>query len=369
MNIKDLDMKLHVCRLSEYVTKDMLKNIPTDEDTYTNKIVEALYMLEEQKEETVNTQVGNSKSLKLPYVELPQFSNLKGDNLSDFFRSFEAIMAKHNISEYEKFVLLKKQVSGGARALVDSLQPEQQEFKFAKELLSTAFDSTISSKEDLLRKMEDLNLRYNDDPYTFIGHMKSVISSAKTLEVTRDDILQYFVWKSMNDRFQSHLTQITNSSSPSLEEIESNIFEAAKRYVKQKNRFKDQKRPRNAEDLLKETSTTMAANVQHRQETATTMATNVHQGKPKIPCWLCKSDNKNSDHAMRDCKSYITPKMKVDKLKQIKACAKCSFKNHTTPQCTYKFSSNCRNCNGEHLTHLCLKEATSPKISLDSSLQ
>ena len=65
--------------------------------------------------------------------------------------------------------------------------------------------------------------------------MRSVMSAIKSLKITVDDIVQYFVWSGLNSFFQTQLTGITNKSKPSLDDINTNIFEATNRYVKQMN--------------------------------------------------------------------------------------------------------------------------------------
>ena len=70
------------------------------------------------------------------------------------------------------------------------------------------------------------------DPYVFIGELKAITANFDSLKITTGEVLQYFLWNSFDTKFQNHLTTITNKSQPSLSEIDANIFEACKRYIK-----------------------------------------------------------------------------------------------------------------------------------------
>ena len=64
--------------------------------------------------------------LKFPQVPLPEFGNLKVQNHRKFFRAFENIMEKNETTHFETFLLLPRQLSGGPRTLIDSIDVDQQ---------------------------------------------------------------------------------------------------------------------------------------------------------------------------------------------------------------------------------------------------
>ena len=78
-------------------------------------------------------------------------------------------------------------------------------------------------------------------------------------------------------------------------------------------------------------------------------------------CPLCIVNDLNVDHCLRYCKAFPTPLEKVNKLKSMKYCTKCSFRNHETDKCRFKFGSPCKKCSGSHLTYLCLESSHSRK--------
>ena len=98
----------------------------------------------------------NREKLKLPFVQLPKFSNGKGEGVDDFFRSLESILDKHNLSEHEKYVYLRDQLKGDPLDLVESLDVSEQQYKIAKKLLYDAFETKLESKHKILNLSQKL---------------------------------------------------------------------------------------------------------------------------------------------------------------------------------------------------------------------
>jgi len=192
-----------------------------------------------------------------------------------------------------------------------------------------------------------LKLRNGDDIYAYISEMRNVISTFKVLKIDVQLILQYFIWNSMNDDLQSQLTNITNETKPSLEEIKHNIFSATERYLKVKEKYKKYGNI-HAEKIYAHGS------MGHEGTVAThNFAVNV-RNKPIVQCNLCVADGvRNVKHTMRDCTVYVDNHSKVKKLEALNFCSLCSFRNHNKASCRFKFSSPCRNCKGWHFTYLC----------------
>ena len=294
----------------------------------------------------------NANKLKLPTVSLPEFSNEKGDSLEKFLFSFESIIGKHGLSEYEKFIYLKGQLHKGPLALINSLEPAEQTYDSAKSLLTQAFACPLTQKYKAIKRLCELKLKRSDDVYTFISDMRMTVSLFKSLEIDVNTVIQYFVWHGMNELFQSQLVNLTNKSKPSLEEINSQIFSAAERYLK----VQDQSHNKfNTKSHFPSTSSRYAAsrdNFGSKVET-NNLALGVSK-KPLRECMLCVSDNRRQiNHVLKDCKVYPNPRDKIKKLDQLKYCSKCSFKNHVQSQCRFKFKSSCRKCSKNHLTCLC----------------
>ena len=369
-SLNDLNEKV----LDKYIDKGLTDNemeaLVDDDDEYDNIISVAIAGLNglnstqtNNNSENANistTTTGNERNkLKLPQVPLPKFANRKGESLHKFIRSFEAIVDKHSLTSYEKFIYLRNQLSDGPRILIDSIDVEQQSYEVAKELLNKAFDNTLKSKFDIIQKLSELRLANNSEPYGFIGDMRTVIAGISSMGINMDDICQYFVWNGLNDIFQSQLVSITNKSKPSLKEINDNIFEATARYIKQLERNNEQ---RGQKDKFKN----FDMKINNNSFDSNSMAVNLNRDKTKISCNLCYNDKAACDHYMNSCPVYLTPKSKFDKLRAMKACTKCSFRNHEAMNCKFQFKSNCRHCSGKHMSYLCLKTNPESKGNVSS---
>ena len=335
------------------VSDDFIQNSCDEAETYEDKIMEALILLQEQNRNTndslrphisFNEQNDRDRNrLKLPQVPLPEFSNGRGQNFQKFIRGFESIVEKHDLSDYEKFIYLNKQLSGDAKILVESLDVDQQKYNTAKELLTKAFDSTLSSKYDIINDLANISLPPGSDAYPFIGKMRTILAGIRSQQISVDDICQFFIWNGLVKEFQSHLVHITNKSKPNLTEINEHIFDATERYVKEIEQNKTDKfRNKPKTDRLINSDTN-------------TNAINIKTDNSKAFCVLCLYDKKDASHFLRNCMIYGNAKKKFDKLRAIKACTRCSFRNHEHKDCKFDLKSKCRFCQGLHMSYLCLK--------------
>ena len=321
-------------------------------NSYDDQILDCLFKLNNLIGQSSNQSSQNNYSnspiqttrnqLKLPKIPLPAFSNDRSQNFHKFITSFEAIVDKFTISSYEKFCLLKQQLTKSPLALIESLSVNEQSYEIAKQLLTDAFDNKSETKFEVIRRLSLLKLSYNDDPYIYIGETKSILAEVESLKINVQDILQYFVWQGLNHTFQDHLTNITNKSKPDLDEIMTNMFEATNRFKKSCDNNK--------------------SNFYRRQMTNDSdfksRASNVNVDAISIKgtkfCPLCKQDNADKNHDLRDCEVYKNASDKVNKIKSLNGCIKCGYINHPTADCRFNFTNQCRLCGKKHATHLCL---------------
>ena len=302
--------------------------------------------------------------LKIPHVPLPEFGNSKGQNYQLFIKSFESMIEKHRFKDDVKFLYLRKQLSGSPKTLIQSLEVEERSYEKAKKLLASAFDNSDRSKHDLIGRLAGLKLQDNADAYPYISSMEALVEGFRLMKITIDDVLAYFIWNGLNSKFKNHITAITNKSKPNLSEIESNMFEASDRYEielsESRNRGSKAERKsitdggRNRPAKSADFSSDDDVNNSKLSE-QNVNAVNIKPEKSKIFCVLCSHDKVDSDHYMKSCPKYETPRAKFDKLRSMRACTKCGFSNHDTAACVFKFKSNCRHCGVAHLSYLCLK--------------
>ena len=287
----------------------------------------------------VSSSLPHSK-LRLPEVPFPKFSNSAGDDFDKFIFSFESIIEKHNLPSYEKFIYLRNQLSKAPRVLIDSLDVDEQSYEVAKSLLIKAFSSDIVRKFSSIKKLSEIKMSVHGDPYDFIGEMRNIINLFRKLNIDIETVLTYFIWNGMTENFQNQLIQIVNSNKPSLDQIEENVFEAAKRFIRlnKKGSYVESRKANNSE--------------------ATSMAINAEKKRYSKFCLLCKNDNREFEsHFLSQCEVFDSVDKKINKLKELKGCTKCALLSHVTAKCHYKFNSQCRNCNGNHMSYLCQRNS------------
>ena len=146
--LNTLNRQIFNLSITESTTEVDINKRIEDDESYDNKIVTALGLLQQQDVGSVpptlpevSNNLGYTNKLKLPDIPLPTYGNLEGESLEKFFHSFESIICKHRISSYEKFVYLKGQLDGSPRDLLNSLDVGDQSYEAGKDLLEKAFAS------------------------------------------------------------------------------------------------------------------------------------------------------------------------------------------------------------------------------------
>ena len=90
-----------------------------------------------------------------------------------FFESFDCIIDDNNFTDYQKFVLLQKQLNGSPRVLVDALHITQHKYSFAKKMLQEAFASENTMKYEVIERLSKLKMSPNADPYAYIAELRT----------------------------------------------------------------------------------------------------------------------------------------------------------------------------------------------------
>ena len=333
-------------------------------DEYDDKIALALSTLEEHQKvntaetsmlsSTIQTGTNRSGQLKLPQLPLPEYGHKEGECLETFITNFETILFKYDLSSYERYVYLERQVKGEALLLIKSLYGEEQSYEEAKQLLLKAFASPTTQKFDTLEKLASLNLQNNGSCYVFVSEMRTVIHSIKSLKISIEDILQFFIWRAMPFALQSQLINITNNNKPTVLEVEEHIFSAIDRYKSNQQR-KNEGKP--VTEKRAESATHFAASV------------NFKDGSKFKPCVLCSSNDKSSDHSTSKCTKYCDARAKINKLKQMNSCVKCGYNNHQSADCRFRFNKNCFHCGGSHFSFLCPNEDKPKNLSASNMVK
>ena len=280
--------------------------------------------------------------LKSPTAPLPKFSSEVGENFELFLRNFEDTLSKYNFTAYDKFLLLKGQISGKALYLIESLDPTNQTYDQAKQLLTQALASRDLQISNVLTQMLEMRLTYNSEPFKYVADMRKLVHACRDLKITIEEVLQYFFLKGMNETFKNQLVLVTNSSTPTLDQILDNFFVANDRYTTVQQNYRRTK----AENFSKnkENYKTVSA---LKTETVIKNSSN-----PFIQCSLCTN---NKDHSINKCPVFKTPRSKIERLERIKGCVLCTNSDHAAENCNFRFKRCCHLCKEWHFSFVCPK--------------
>ena len=283
--------------------------------------------------------------LKLPEIPLPIYSNAKDETLDQFFENFENIIVKYQLSDYEKFIYLKKQLQGEPLTLISSLSGSKQSFEGAKLLLRKAFADALTQKFAAIKRLSTLKFIPGGDPFLYVSEMRSAQDLFKTLQISIDNVLQYFIWTGLSTALQTQLITICNTNKPTITEINDNVFKAI-----------DRQREVTAASNLEASSKPKSREGCSLQSFAASVPYEPRSSEPRVKfCSLCSTDgNKETSHSTKDCPSYKNAKEKVDRLMSIGACSRCGYSNHVRDNCNFKFRKMCFYCGNDHMSFLCV---------------
>ena len=295
--------------------------------------------------------------LKLPQIPLPTYGHRPEENLFKFLEDFSDIIDKYQgVSEYEKFTLLKGQLTGEALHVLGGLPKASQNFQSAKNRLIEAFGSLITQQFDCIKNLRNLKFSAKT-PYEFLGSMCQISESFAELSITPDILQQYFFWNAMPELLQNQFIAITNSNKPNLDEINKSMFKAMERYVELAKR---------AASKQTDASHISSYAVECEQSDAEidAGAVNMDQIRAKSSnnrqyCSLCSTQKEMvTTHPTYACTIYPTAEAKLNRINSTNACRKCA-NAHNTKDCRYNFTKMCSNCNGAHFSYICGKSIKS----------
>jgi hypothetical protein len=289
--------------------------------------------------------------LKLPQVELPKFDG-QPETFERFMESFEKILGKFALTQFEKYTYLLQQVSGPAKLIVSSVPAGDLNYDEAKVLLTEAFSNVTVQQYSIIDKLTKLKLQSTKTAYQWISEARVLVEQVSRLNIDAKLFCQYFLWSGMSEKFKSQFIHIVNNSKPTLDEIIKNSFEVF-------NRLKDN--PSQGESWEKSESKGAA------KPNSVSMATNVNYDSKKgnynnkKGCGLCHSINHpNAEtHKFTSCFRFNTPEKKLEKIKELNGCIKCGLLNHIAANCRFSFKGKCSNCNKYHNYYLCVNKRES----------
>ena len=356
-SLTDLDTEIQTIKFSnEFEDKDLNDELLACQ-SYMDKIESCLPLLNVSSSNLQSTVDRARSILKQPTAPLPKFCSYEGEDFLRFISEFESTTSNFNYPDRDLLLLLKQQVSGRAKKLLDSLEADKQQYKEAKSLLISAFASKNVRISSTIKKLTELKLSENDDPFTYIADLRAIVESVKTLTINEEEFVRFFAWNGINESFKMHLVNITNNTNPTLNEIMSNFFDACERYERKTTK------------LEPDTKVKESKNVEIKKTSNFAVNANASKIGWKKSCQFClKLGLKDVDHKSHTCPKFPTPQQKLDFLKSNNGCFKCAKFNHVAKDCKFKFRSHCVKCSKWHMHYLCIKDVNSVKASADKSL-
>ena len=128
--VKEINRQIFSGLVDDGASDEELHKSTEGEEDYEEKLILSMSRLK------INTPVSNThndmaiantlQKLKLPDVPLPYFKNGPNESLEKFIHSFEAIINKHNLSPYEKFIYLRTQLKDAPKVLIDFLNIQEK---------------------------------------------------------------------------------------------------------------------------------------------------------------------------------------------------------------------------------------------------
>ena len=137
-------------------------------EAYANKLRACIAQVEIV---TSRNSLNNEHSLlRSPKAPLPSFTSAPDEDLTKFLLLFETTTEKFNLSDYDKYLLLRQQVSGRASILLNSLDVNNQSYKAAEKLLTEALASPVTKKFAVVKQLVELKMTESTDPFEYVMH-------------------------------------------------------------------------------------------------------------------------------------------------------------------------------------------------------
>ena len=135
---------------------------------YNEKIRECVALLKECVAAPSTSIDQTCSLLKSPTAPLPEFKSREGEGLLKFFKDFEAVTSMSNYLHYDRFILLKQQISGRALILLNSLESDKQGYSHAKDLLASALATKDIQIFNVIQQLSEMKMNYDTDLFEYV---------------------------------------------------------------------------------------------------------------------------------------------------------------------------------------------------------
>ena len=357
------DLSVNLEKLNADISDFMLSNGLWDDDRFELELVycqqfrdQLIVGIEEVKDELVKIQAAlaastpssgnnnpgpqpNMQKISLPKLELPVFDGTPG-KYSKFISQFEGILNKFNISSFEKFSYLEKQLKGPAKDLINSLSISSMDYDAAKDLLDKAFFDNDLLQNNVISDL--LNLKMDPkNPFRWISEAKTLSEQVTNYKISSDVFVKYFLWRSLSDSYRQQYIHVTGNNRPTLQSILDQFFDAHARI----GDFSTTTNKKVSQNGAPPGTLSLAVGTSSDPPSGGTQTKAKKQKDPK--CVTC-----SEAHKTVQCVKYKSPASKLKRLKDLGRCNNCMLSNHDSANCNFKFAYNCL-CGGKHFKFLC----------------
>ena len=301
---------------------------------------------------------GRTLQLKRPHAPIPKLpEKAGGSGLKKFFHEFEAVTNQYELDSYEKFIMLKQNLTGRAATIVENLNISNQHYETTKKLLLDALANETTIKFELIERLLTFSSSKYRDSYIFVSEFNLLVEEIDLNKVTINDILQYSLLKGMDKGLKDTLIQVSNKSFPSIDDYRKHIYESIERSSLHSAPPPKIKPPK---------TESMAININAQGEESVKGKGGKRDkppkggAKPKLKtkkCTLCEEGGFSpNEHPTSQCPKFQTPAEKLNFIKRNKGCTLCAYFSHENSACRFPFKNICFRCNQRHFYFLCEHE-------------
>ncbi|XP_071057038.1 uncharacterized protein [Onthophagus taurus] len=264
----------------------------------------------------------NKLNVKLPKITLPEF-NGHYEKWLPFIDAFNALIHENDdLNKTQKFYYLRSCLKGEASYVIDSLEASDNNYTVAIELLKNRFENKRIIVQAHIRELYEYSPVQRESHVhlrKLIDHYQKHIRSLKTLgQPTEywDTLLIHLI----SNKIDTKTKRAWESS------IKTNAIPDLKQLF----------------DFL--SSQCMILESVERKDNKSNTVSCLVINKPK--CRLC-----DENHALYQCKTFLdlTPKQRLEKVKNFKLCINCLKPGHIHGNCKL---GNCKKCDNAHNTLL-----------------
>ncbi|XP_073841380.1 uncharacterized protein [Musca autumnalis] len=283
------------------------------------------------------------RKLRLPELKIPQFNGSYTD-WPGFIAMFNTVIDNDNdLSKIEKFQHLRVSVTGAALDTISSLDPTEENYDKALELLRNRFDNKLFNFQAHIRENFGLksvdkgsagSLRQLSDKLN--SHMRALQSICKQEEIA-DGFLIYLVTSKLDAKSQAKWEEdLPSNKLPTWSSLASFL----------------ERRCRMLENL--ESSMGVSNSKVSKKWSSSGRSALVASATPSSTCAFCDSQ----DHYITGCpgSGNLSPSIRFKEAKKLQLCLNCLKKGHMLKKCK---SSRCRICSSKHHSMLHMDNVTS----------